>query len=231
MKVIGLIGGLSWESTLEYYRTINETIREKLGGLHSARCIIYSFDFAEIATLQHQAEWDETLKHMIRAGQSLRKAGADLIVICSNTMHKQAEEIEAETGIPLLHIADPTGELIAAQGMARVGLLGTRFTMEGDFYKGRLVQKYGIDVVIPTERQRQTVHDIIYDELCRGEVRLLSKQFFKKVIEDLVARGAQGIILGCTEIPMLVKQEDSPVPLFDTTMIHAKSAVEYALNE
>jgi len=228
MRTIGLIGGMSWESSLEYYRIINETVKEKLGGLHSARSIMYSVDFEEIETLQYQDNWDEATKLMIDAAQRLERAGADFVIICTNTMHKMADDVQNAIKIPLLHIADVTAEKIKEQGLQKVGLLGTKFTMEQDFYKGRL-KTYGIDVIIPDEAQRQAVHDIIYNELCLGMVKEESKKRFREIIENLVSRGAEGIILGCTEIPLLVKQEDYDIPLFDTTRIHAVTAVEYAI--
>jgi aspartate racemase len=229
MKTIGLIGGMSWESSLEYYRIINETVKEKLGGLHSAKSLMYSVDFEEIETLQHQGKWDEATKLMIDAAQRLERAGADFVIICTNTMHKMADDVQNAIKIPLMHIADVTAEKVKEQGLQKVGLLGTRFTMEQDFYKGRL-KRHGIDVIIPDEAQRQTVHDIIYNELCLGEIKPSSKDKLREVIENLASRGAEGIILGCTEIPLIVKQKEYDIPLFDTTMIHAVAAVEYAIS-
>jgi aspartate racemase len=231
MKTIGLIGGMSWESSLEYYRVINETVKEKLGGFHSAKSIMYSVDFEEVEKLQHQGKWEEATRLMIDAAARIEKAGADFIVICTNTMHKMAGEVQKSIKIPLLHIADVTAEKIKAQGLKKIGLLGTKFTMEEDFYKGRLQEKYGLEVIIPDEEERQVIHQILYDELCLGEIKRLSKDKFQKIIGHLVAKGAEGIILGCTEIPLLVEQEDYDIPLFDTTRIHAKAAVEYALGE
>ena len=231
MKTAGLIGGMSWESTLEYYRIMNETVKEKLGGLHSAKCIIYSFDFEEIERLQHEGKWDKLAEIMINAAQRLEKAGADFVIICTNTMHKVADEVQRSISIPLLHIADVTAEKIKEKGLKKVGLLGTRFTMEEGFYRERLRKKHGIDVVIPEENEREFVHRVIYDELCLGIVKHESKEKFKEIIEGLVSRGAEGIILGCTEIPLLIEQEDADVPIFDTTAIHAKAAVEFALGE
>jgi len=228
MKTIGLIGGMSWESSLEYYRILNETVKEKLGGLHSAKSLMYSVDFEEIEKLQHQGDWDEATKLMIDAAQRLEKAGADFVIICTNTMHRMADDVQKAIRIPLLHIADVTVQKIKERGLQKVGLLGTRFTMEQDFYRGRL-KRHGVDVITPDEAQRQTVHDSIYNELCLGMIKWESKEKFRKVIESLAARGAEGIILGCTEIPLLVKQEDYDIPLFDTTRIHAVAAVEYAL--
>ena len=231
MRTIGLIGGMSWESSQEYYRIINETVKERLGGLHSAKIIMYSVDFEEIEKLQHQGKWKELTELMIDAAQRVKKAGADFVVLCTNTMHKMADEVQKNIRIPLLHIADATAEKIKEKGLGEIGLLGTKFTMEEDFYKGRLKEKYGLDVIIPNEEERQIVHDVIYKELCMGEIKQSSKEQFKKIIQNLVSNGAEGIILGCTEIPLLIKQEDVEVPLLDTTMIHAKSAVEFAIKK
>ncbi len=229
MKTIGLIGGMSWESSQEYYRIINETARQKLGSLHSAQCLMFSFDFAEIEELQHAGEWDEATRRMIKAAQDLEKGGADFVLICTNTMHKMAKEVQAGIKIPLLHIADPTGEAIRAKGITKIGLLGTKYTMEHDFYKGRLMSEFGLEVIVPDGEDRQTIHDIIYDELCLGIVKEDSKKKYQAIIEKLKARGAQGVILGCTEIMMLIQQDDTDVPVFDTTRIHAETAVERAL--
>lgn len=231
MKVIGLIGGMSWESSAEYYKILNETVKEILGGLHSAKCIMYSVDFEEIEQLQHAGKWEEATTYMIDAAQRVEKAGADFVLICTNTMHKMADDVQSAIGIPLLHIADATAEKINEEGLNTVGLLGTKFTMEEDFYKGRLKEKFGLVVVIPEEDERTTVHDIIYNELCLGEIRESSREKMKKSIEHLVSKGAEGVILGCTEIPLLVKQKDAAVPLFDTTLIHAQAAVDRALQE
>lgn len=231
MRIIGLIGGMSWESSQEYYRIINETVKERLGGLHSAKIIMYSVDFEEIEKLQHQGKWKELTELMIDAAQRVEKAGADFVVLCTNTMHKMADEVQKNIKIPLLHIADATAEKIKEKGLGPIGLLGTKFTMEENFYKGRLKKKHGLDVIIPSEEERQIVHDVIYKELCIGEIKQSSKEQFKKIIQNLVSNGAEGIILGCTEIPLLIKQEDVEVPLFDTTMIHAKAAVEYAIKK
>ncbi len=230
MKKIGLIGGMSWESSLEYYRIINEAVKQRLGGLHSAESIMYSVDFDEIEKLQSQGNWQELTKVMIDSAQKLEKAGADLVIICTNTMHKMAGEVQNSINIPLLHIADATAEKIKEKGCNKVGLLGTRFTMEEDFYKGRLIEKHGLKVIVPNSEERQIVHDIIYNELCLGEIKETSKEQFKKVIENLVKNGADGVILGCTEIPLLIKQENVKVLLFDTTKIHAEYAVDYAIN-
>lgn len=229
MKTIGLIGGLSWESSQEYYRIINEEVARGLGGLHSAQCLMYSFDFAEIEELQHQGRWDEATKRMVGVAQKLEKGGADFVLICSNTMHKMADDVQKGISLPLLHIADPTGEAIQGWGLKKIGLLGTKFTMEHDFYKGRLTEQFGVDVIVPGEAGRQTVHDIIYKELCLGKIRSESKARYLDVIRELEGRGAQGIILGCTEIGLLVKQPDTSLPVFDTTHIHAEAAVAMAL--
>ena len=231
MKTIGLIGGMSWESSSEYYKIINETVKERLGGLNSAKCIMYSVDFEEIASLQHQGEWEELTRLMIRFAQQLERAGADFIVICTNTMHKMAREVQDNINIPLLHIADATAERIKQQGLRKPGLLGTKFTMEEDFYKKRLKEKYNLDVMIPSNTDRAVIDSVIYNELCLGILKQSSKEKFKEIIGRLVSNGADGLILGCTEIPLLISQEDVEVPLFDTTTIHSKAAVEFALNE
>ncbi len=229
MKTIGLIGGMSWESSIEYYRIVNETVKERLGGLHSARCVMYSVDFADIELLQRQARWPAAAQQLIAAAQSVERAGADFVVLCTNTMHKSADDIQANITIPLLHIADATAQKISAVGLRRVGLLGTRFTMEEDFYKGRLSQQHGLDVIVPDGEEREIIHRVIYDELVLGEIRQESKAQYRHIIERLVQSGAEGIILGCTEIGLLIHNEDSRVPLFDTARIHAVAAVEYAL--
>ncbi len=231
MKTIGLIGGMSWESTLEYYRILNQTVKEKLGGLHSAKCVLYSVEFAEIELLQREGRWREAAQCMVEAGRALEAAGADFIVLCTNTMHKLAPEIEAGVNLPLLHIADATAEAVKAAGIRRVGLLGTRFTMEQDFYKDRLSGKHGLEVLIPAAADRETVHNVIYNELCLGVVKQESRAKFSRIIDALAAAGAQGVILGCTEIESLVRLQDSALPLFATTRIHAEAAVEYALNK
>jgi aspartate racemase len=231
MKTIGLIGGMSWESSIEYYRLINEGVLARLGGLHSAKSVMVSVDFAEIEELQHEGRWEEATQIMVRAAQDVERGGADCVVICTNTMHKMAEAVQAETGIPLLHIADATAERIQAQGLRRVGLLGTRFTMEEDFYKGRLEQRFGLQVLIPGAQDRQIIHRVIFDELVLGKIEPRSKEQYLAIIDELVRQGAQGIILGCTEIGLLVKQSDCHVPIFDTTMIHATAAVQWALQE
>ena len=230
MKTIGLIGGMSWESSIEYYRMINEETQRRLGGLHSARSVMVSVDFAEIEDLQRTGNWAEATRQMVAAACQVERGGADFLIICTNTMHKMAAEVQAAINIPLLHIADATAERIVQQGLHKVGLLGTRFTMEEDFYKGRL-QARGLEVLIPDEPGRETVHQVIYSELCLGQVREPSRASFRAIMAGLVSSGAQGIILGCTEIGLLVKDGDAPVPLFDTTRIHALAAVEAALQE
>jgi len=229
VKTIGLIGGMSWESSIEYYRIINEAVKEKLGGLHSAKSIMVSVDFAEVEILQREGKWSEAALMMVDAAKSLEKGGADFIVICTNTMHKSADEIQANVKIPLLHIADATAQLVKDSGIRTIGLLGTRFTMEEEFYKGRLSQNYGLKVIIPNAGEREIVHRVIYDELVIGEIKQHSKEQYIGIIENMVNQGAEGIILGCTEIGLLIHQQDCRVPLFDTTMIHAEAAVEYAL--
>jgi len=229
MKTIGLIGGMSWESTLEYYRIINETVKEMLGGFHSGKIVMDSVDFADIEALQHRGEWDRTAELLTEAARHVEAAGADLALICTNTMHKVFDAVQAGVRIPLLHIVDVTGREIRARGLDRVGLLGTRFTMEQDFYKGKLVSDFGLDVLIPEEEDRKAIHAILYNELCLGQIKDASKDAFRKIIGRLEARGAQGVILGCTEIPLIVKQADYALPLFDTTELHAKAAVAAAL--
>ncbi|MFJ3514058.1 MULTISPECIES: aspartate/glutamate racemase family protein [unclassified Streptomyces] len=228
MKTIGLLGGMSWESTAEYYRLLNEFTRERLGGLHSARCVLYSVDFAEIEQLQVQGRWDESGRVLAAAARSLEAAGADLVLLCTNTMHKVADQVQAAVSIPLLHLADATADAVRAQGLQRVGLLGTAFTMEQDFYRGRLAAG-GLEVSVPDADGRALVHRVIYEELCLGVVREESRTAYREVIAGLVAAGAQGIILGCTEIELLVGTEDSPVPVFPTARIHAAAAVDAAL--
>ena len=228
MKTIGLIGGMSWESSIEYYRIINEATKIKLGGLHSAKSVMYSVDFAEIEALQHQGDWQAAADVMIAAAQSLERAGADFIVLCTNTMHKLADEIQANTQIPFLHIADATAYKIQSVGIRKTGLLGTRFTMEQDFYKGRLAHKHGLYVIVPDEDERETVHQVIYEELCLGIVNPESRKQYISIMNRLVESGAEGIILGCTEIELLVNAGDVSVSLFPTTRIHAEAAVEKA---
>ena len=229
MKTIGLIGGMSWESSLEYYRIINETVKRELGGFHSAKSLMYSVDFQEIEELQHQGRWEDATRIMIDAAQRVERGGADFVVICTNTMHLMAEDVKKNIRIPLLHIADVTAAKIKEMGHTIVGLLGTRFTMEQDFYKGRLKDNHGIDVLIPEEEERIAIHTILYDELCLGSIKTISKDKFQNIIANLETRGAEGIILGCTEIPLIVKQEDYEIFLYDTTTLHAQAAVHYAL--
>lgn len=229
MKTIGLIGGLSWESSAEYYRIINQSIQKRLGGVHSAKIVMHSFDFQEIKELQHQEKWHELTKRMIGTAQNLKNAGADFIVICSNTMHKMADDISAAANIPLLHIADPTGRNIIESGLSKILLLGTDFTMTHDFYKGRLKEKFGLQVLIPNDKDRSIVHDTIYNELVKGIINPSSRAEFRRVIDKAVVQGAEGVILGCTEIMLLVKPDDSSVPIFDTTTLHAENAASFSL--
>ncbi|ROV58345.1 aspartate/glutamate racemase family protein [Vibrio ponticus] len=230
MKTIGLIGGMSWESTASYYKALNQGIKNKLGGLHSAKICLYSVDFHEIEQLQHQGKWDETAEILTQAAQSVEAGGADFVLICTNTMHKVVPQIEPHITKPILHIADATAEQLVVDGISKVGLLGTRFTMEQDFYKQRLVDKFGIDVVIPSDEQRTIVHDVIYQELCKGEIKPESRERYLEIIDDLVKQGAQAVILGCTEIALLVEQPHTDTKLYDTTQIHAEAAVEFALS-
>ena len=229
MKVIGLIGGMSWESTVPYYCHINELVKQRLGGLHSARIVLYSVDFHDIEKLQHAGRWDEAGAILAAAAQALVAAGADFIVLCTNTMHKVVGAIESAVTIPVLHIADATAAEIQRAALRRVGLLATRFTMEQDFYRGRLESQHGIDVIVQDEGERELVHRVIYDELCLGVISDTSRERYRESIARLVERGAEGIIFGCTEIGLLVSQADSPVPVFDTAQIHAAAAVEFAL--
>jgi aspartate racemase len=222
---------MSWESSAEYYRIINQTVRARLGGLRSARCLMWSFDFGEIEALQHAGRWDDAAAEMISAAQRLERGGADFVVICTNTMHRMADQVQAAIGLPLLHIADPTAKRIKDVGLTAVGLLGTAFTMEQAFYKGRLADRHGLEVLVPGDSDRALVHRIIYEELVRGQVKPSSRQAYREVIARLVERGAEAVILGCTEIMLLVKSEDSAVPLFDTTVLHAEAAVDLALSE
>ncbi|MEW6736934.1 MAG: aspartate/glutamate racemase family protein [Acidobacteriota bacterium] len=229
MKIIGLIGGMSWESSAEYYRIINQTVRKLLGGQHSAKTLMYSVDFHDIEQLQREDRWEEAALEMIECAQRLERGGADFIVLCTNTMHKLAVAIEREVSIPLVHIADATAVRIKQSGIKRVGLLGTRFTMEQDFYKGRLMEQHRLEVIVPDITDRNFIHKVIYDELCQGKILVESKQEYLRIIESLAERGAEGIILGCTEIPLLVKPEDTFLQLFDTTQIHAEEAVTVSL--
>ena len=229
MKTIGLIGGMSWESSAEYYRLINEEVRNRLGSTHSAKSLMWSMDFAEIETLQHEGNWQALSEKMCQAAVSLERGGADFIVICTNTMHKLAEQVQACLNIPLLHIADATAKEITSKNIKKVGLLGTEFTMKQDFYKGRLADKFGLEVFIPNDEDCQIVHRIIYQELVAGVIRDESRQQYRQIIQKLVDAGAEAIILGCTEIMLLVSPADSTVPVFDTTGIHAQAAVNMAL--
>jgi aspartate racemase len=229
MKVIGLIGGMSWESSVVYYKIVNQKIKEKLGGVHSCQCLMYSVDFGEIAALQHKGDWAKLSEIMIDAAQRLERGGADLIVLCTNTMHKLANDIEDHVSIPLVHIADVTAEAIKEKGMKKIGLLGTKFTMEHDFLKGRLLEKHGVESIIPNETQRNIIHKIIYEELVLGVITNESRLAYLTIINDLIAQGAEGIILGCTEIGLLISNEFTDAILFDTTEIHAVKAVEMAI--
>lgn len=229
MKTIGLLGGMSWESTLNYYRIINQGMKNALGGLHSAKIAMYSVDFEPLEKLQGQGDWEGTAKILLEAALNVQAAGADFLVICTNTMHKVAPEIEKAITIPLLHIADATAEALLHQGIKTVGLLGTAFTMEQEFYKGRLSEKFRLNVLVPNREDRQIVHKIIYQELCLGKIQVDSKAEYLRIINELSSQGAEAVILGCTEIGMLVNQNDTKVRLFDTTVIHAEKAVEYAI--
>lgn len=229
MRTIGLLGGMSWESTAEYYRLLNEGVRGRLGGLHSARLILASVDFAEVETMQSEGRWDDAAALLAGLARGVESAGADLLLICTNTMHKVADEVQAAVGIPLLHLADATGYAVRRAGLARVGLLGTAFTMEQAFYRDRLAS-HGIEVLVPHREQRELVHRVIYDELCVGEVREESRTAYLAVLDDLVARGAEGIVLGCTEIELLVREQDTDVPIFPTTRLHVEAALDQALS-
>lgn len=227
--MIGLIGGMSWESSAEYYRILNQGVRDRIGPTASARCLLWSFDFSEIERLQHYGDWNGLTARMIDAARRLEIGGADVLLICTNTMHRMAGAVQDAVSVPLLHIADPTAQQIKKAGFKRVGLLGTAFTMEHDFYKGRLRDLHGLDVVVPNEHDRAVVHRIIYNELVAGKVMSASREAYRQVIARLVENGAEAVILGCTEIMLLVKPEDSPVPLFDTTALHAQAAIAMAL--
>ena len=229
MKTLGLIGGMSWESTVPYYREINQTIKGRLGGLHSARLLLYSVDFADIEALQVSGQWDAAGAMLADVARSLERAGADALVLCTNTMHKVAADIQAAVRIPLLHIADPTAQAIQQAGLTTVGLLGTRFTMEQDFYRSRLEQTHGLTVLVPSSADRERVHRVIYDELCLGTRTESSRRAYLQIIGDLKRQGAQAIILGCTEIGLLIQAQDCSLPLFDTTALHARSAADWAL--
>lgn len=231
MKTIGMLGGMSWESTASYYKAINEGVKKSLGGFHSAKISMQSVDFDEIEKLQHQGKWDETADILSKAAMSVEAGGADFLLICTNTMHKVASEIAHKISIPILHIADATADKLIQDKINCVGLLGTQFTMEQDFYKGRLSDKYGIQVIVPSTEERKIVHDVIYSELCQGIIAESSRDEYLKIIHNLYAKGAQAIILGCTEIALLVQQQHTSVPLYDTTEIHAAEAVKLAISE
>lgn len=230
MKVIGLLGGMSWESTVTYYQLINHKIKAKLGGLHSAKICLYSIDFAELEQLQRQGKWDEAGALLAKAAQKIEAGGADFLVICANTMHKVAEQIQSAISIPVIHIVDAAAEQLLRNKVQKIGLLGTKFTMEEDFYKSRLLQKYNIATIIPSPSQREAIHRIIYDELCMGIINPDSKKVYLNIIDDLSQQGAEGVILGCTEIPLLIQQQDTTVPLYDTTTLHAEYAAYLALD-
>lgn len=229
LRTIGLLGGMSWESTAHYYRHMNELVRQRLGGLHSARLLLYSVDFHDIERLQHEGRWEEAGRYLAGVAQSLEQAGAEALVLCTNSMHKVAPVIDAGLTIPLLHIADATADAVRAQGLNKVGLLGTRFTMEQEFYRARL-ETHGLEVLVPGASDRQEIDRVIFEELCRGVIRPQSRAAYRDIIAGLAARGAQGVILGCTEIALLVAAADAEVPLFDTTAIHAASAIDFALS-
>jgi len=229
MRTIGLIGGMSWGSTVPYYQHINRLVGERLGGLHSARLVLHSIDFHDLEILQHEGRWDEAGVMLAGAAASLERAGADCVLICANTMHKVAPAVEAAVRIPLLHIADAAGDAIRRRGLRRVGLLGTKYTMEETFLRSRLVERFGLDVIIPGAEARDVVHAVIYEELCRGIIAGTSRGKYRRIVKDLEIAGAEGVILGCTEIGLLVNDEDADVPLFDTTRLHAEAAVAFAL--
>jgi len=231
MKIIGLIGGMSWNSSAEYYRLINELVAQRLGGFHSARMLLYSLDFDEIEQAQRKGHWGDTATVLAGAGIALKEAGADFIVICTNTMHKVAEAVAEEVGLPLLHVADVTGNAIRQCGLRKVGLLGTRFVMEEPFYRERLRKGFNLEVLVPEDEERGIIHRMIYDELCRGIIKPASRRACVKIIAGLIGQGAEGIILGCTELPLLIRPGDITVPLFDTTQLHAEAAVNLALAE
>ncbi|MCC8394362.1 aspartate/glutamate racemase family protein [Paraburkholderia sp. MMS20-SJTR3] len=229
MKTIGVIGGMSWESSTEYYRLLNRHAKARLGGHHNARSLLLTVDFAEVEANQRAGDWAALGKQMADAASQLERGGADLVILATNTMHRVCDSIERAISVPFLHIADPTGEALRAAGVERVGLLGTRYTMEQEFYTGRLRERFGLDTLVPDDAERADVHRIIYDELCHGNVEAESRRVYQRVIEHLAARGAQAVILGCTEITLLIKPEDSVLPVFDTTALHAQAAVEWAI--
>jgi len=231
VKTIGLLGGMSWESTASYYQTINRVVGERLGGLHSAKILLYSVNFHDVNQLQHAGRWAESAELLSDAARALQSAGSEFLVLCTNTMHKIAPQIEASVSIPLLHIADATAESISSAGLMRVGLLGTRFTMEQEFYRGRLEERHGLKVTVPPEPDRESIHRIIFEELCRGQLLEASRWECRRIVSGLVADGCEGVVLGCTEIGLLLQRSDAPVPLFDTAEIHAEKAALYALGE
>ncbi|MEM6867437.1 MAG: aspartate/glutamate racemase family protein [Cyanobacteria bacterium P01_C01_bin.121] len=231
MKTIGLLGGMSWESTIEYYRLLNEAVKAELGGLHSAKILMYSVDFEELVALKHEGNWDRIGEILSKGAAQLEGAGADCMLLATNTMHKVADAIALATTIPFIHIADATAEAIKSADIHRVGLLGTRFTMEESFYKDRLIYQHGLAVQVPTGPERNFIHDVIYDELCLGEIRPASRDRFRDTITNLISSGAEAVILGCTEIGLLVSAQDSAVPIFDTTAIHARAAAKWAIHQ
>ena len=231
MKVIGLVGGMSWNSTLEYYRIMNESIAWRMGGMHSARLVLYNLDFDEIQRAQHEGRWDDMTPVLVEAGGAIKRAGADFLVICTNAMHRVADDVERKVGLPVLHIADTTGTAIRERGLHRIGLLGTRFVMEGSFYRDRLRDRFDIEVIVPAKADMDTIHRIIYDELCQGRINASSHRVCADVIDNLVVKGAEGIVLGCTELPLLIRPGHVHVPVFDTTRLHAEAAVDLALAE
>lgn len=229
MKTIGLLGGMSWESTVSYYKEINQGVKNALGGLHSAKICLYSVDFDEIEKLQHQGRWEDTANILVSAAQSVEAGGADFLLICTNTMHKVAEHVQAAIDIPLIHIADATAQRLISDNVQRVGLLGTKFTMEQAFYKNRISERYGIEVIVPNEQDRETVHAIIYNELCLGTIKDSSRAQYLNIVDKLISQGAEAVILGCTEIALLIQQKHTKVLLYDTTHIHAEEAVKLAI--
>jgi aspartate racemase len=231
MKTIGLLGGMSWESSLEYYKIVNQKVKELLGGHHSCECIMYSVDFDPIKKLQHEERWEELTQIMIKTARKIEQGGAEMLTICTNTMHKMYDDVQKSISIPILHIADATAEAIKEKNLETIALLGTKFTMQHDFYKGRLIKNHGINVLTPDGDDLEAVHNIIYDELVLGEIKNASREKYKQIIEQLAKKGAQGVILGCTEIPLLIKQQDVSIPVFDTTTIHAEKTVEFAVNQ
>ena len=231
MKVIGLVGGMSWNSTLEYYRIINESVDRRLGGMHSARLVLYNLDFNELQRAQHEGHWDNIAGILVEAGSAAKRAGADFLVICTNAMHKVADDVERKVGLPVLHIADVTGAAVRGRGVHTVGLLGTRFVMEGSFYRDRLRERFDIEVLVPVEADMDTIHRIIYDELCQGRINPSSRRVCADIVDNLISKGAEGVVLGCTELPLLIRPGDVYDPLFDTTRLHAEAAVDLALAE